>query len=153
MYGEAQRKGVDDFFSANGYATSELFLSLGLPTHSMGKYINESFEDAVALSDSVIDPKVIMAPLEALVEDAITQRGFVDLRTSLPDAVISSEADMHQILGGDGFKDGISVVCDGEALFFSTGMVHDIDAKILPAIIEGYGTTRAQEIDDTTGIS
>ena len=94
-----------------------------------------------------------MAPLEALVEDAITQRGFVDLRTSLPDAVISSEADMHQILGGDGFKDGISVVCDGEALFFSTGMVHDIDAKILPAIIEGYGTTRAQEIDDTTGIS
>jgi len=162
VYAEVQRQGVDEFYSANGYVNAELVISLGLPASNMGQYVRESFPNAVELSDAVIDIQALIDPLEGLIEEAITLRSYLDMRAALPEALVSSEGDMQKILEdvlpprlaeNSDFPDGVCIVCDGEALYYSRGMIQDVETKVVSPLIESYGKTRAQEIDDALNSS
>lgn len=162
VYAEVQRQSVDEFYSANGYVNAELMISLGLPASNMEQYVRESFPDAVELSDAVIDIQALIDPLEGLIQEAIALRSYLDMRAALPEALVSSEGDMQQILEdmlpprlaeNSDFCDGVCIVCDGEALYCSRGMIQDVETKVVSPLIESYGKTRAQEIDDALNLS
>ena len=161
IFVERQRKAVDEFFSANGYITSGKCLSLGIATGRMEEYVRESFPDAVCLSGAMMDAASVVGPLEAMVQEALVAETFVDLSSHLPDDLASNEDDVKTILddivlpnldttvesrGEVGVK-GVTLVSDGEALYFSPGMVNRIRTNLLPHLIESYGKAQAEEMD------
>ena len=162
VYVQKQRQSVEEYFRSNGYVTKHFITSLGVAAGaSKVSFVRECCGqsgdmDIVELPHSVINAKDIVTPLEGLIEEANSLRSFLDPRTALPEALLSNQDDIRELLEeivpsmlpeDVGFSTGTVVICDGGALYCSTGMAKDM-TKILMPLIETYSRQRAKEIDE-----
>ena len=167
VYVQKQRQSVEEYFRSNGYVTKHFITSLGVAAGaSKVSFVRECCGqsgdmDIVELPHSVINAKDIVTPLEGLIEEANSLRSFLDPRTALPEALLSNQDDIRELLEeivpsmlpeDVGFSTGTVVICDGGALYCSTGMAKDM-AKILMPLIETYSKQRAKEIAEARSVA
>ncbi|CAB9514994.1 expressed unknown protein [Seminavis robusta] len=167
---QALREAIDELFGAQGYMTASRGAALGLSKAKMGDYIKESFPSAVLVSDNlVVSSDAILAPLEAVFQEAIAVLGFVDLQSHLPVDILDQEEDTRKIaeelvISSISKQDetkknsktkkkkasasvGVVVLSSSGGLFVSTGMIQHIQKNIVPDLIGKHAKSRAEEID------
>jgi len=103
----------------------------------------------------MIHPDVIVAPLQAAIVESMESESFLDLSLHLPEGMTTTDTrtfiedyvlnhmDNAVSLGR------LIVLVDGEAFYFSSGMMKNIATECLPPLIEEYAKSRAFEIANT----
>jgi hypothetical protein len=112
------------------------------------------------LTNSIVDMDRICRPLEIAVQNALLNKGFVNLRSELPSDFVSCEEDVKEIIDiyfidvlkkqpnlYKSFEDGTTIVNGVIACFFSADMI-TVSKKLLVPLIEEYSKHRAKEIVD-----
>ncbi len=110
--------------------------------------------------DAVLHPDVLIAPLEAVVQEAVdNEDAMVDLSLHLPAALLSHVPICHAILndlvltnlakrvGKEASELGIFVITNQDVYFYSHGLVERIQQTVLPGVIERFGKHKAEELD------
>mmetsp|Transcript_7882 Transcript_7882/g.16124 ORF Transcript_7882/g.16124 Transcript_7882/m.16124 type:complete len:800 (+) Transcript_7882:123-2522(+) len=160
LFTHFQRNVIDSFFRTNGYITETKCVGAGLSRNRMECFVRESFPNAVLLSHSIIDSEVICQPLEVVIQTAILNDGYADLRSLIPLDVASNNDDVEQVINVclvdslklqqdtatfHAFVKGTTLINTDIALFFSHEMSKK-SVKMLDAEIERYSKQRAKEI-------
>ena len=160
IFSHFQRNVIESFFRTNGYITETKCVGAGLSRNRMECFVRESFPNAVLLSHSIIDSEVICQPLEVVIQTAILNDGYADLRSLIPLDVASNNDDVEQVINVclvdslklqqdtatfDAFVKGTTLINTDIALFFSHEMSKK-SVKMLDAEIERYSKQRAKEI-------
>eukprot|EP00984_Skeletonema_dohrnii_P001192 scaffold371_cov84-Skeletonema_dohrnii-CCMP3373.AAC.3 len=160
IFSHFQRNVIDSFFRTNGYITETKCVGAGLSRNRMECFVRESFPNAVLLSHSIIDSEVICQPLEVVIQTAILNDGYADLRSLIPLDVASNNDDVEQVINVclvdslklqqdtatfDAFVKGTTLINTDIALFFSHEMSKK-SVKMMDAEIERYSKQRAKEI-------
>jgi len=93
--------------------------------------------------------------LQIDIDESIHSESFVDLSSHFPDGV--PESDMRILIEeyvfpllNEGAMSGSLIIDDGEALFFSRGMIEQIQTNLIPAVIESYAKDQAKILMDAT---
>jgi hypothetical protein len=156
IYLSMQRTSVDEFFAANGFITADDCRAFGVLESKMGAYVQVSNPTALVLPNSVIMRDVIVSPVEQALIETIANDTFLDLSGHLPQSIMAHEHDVRMIVEymalpivvdktSDG-QGGCTVICNGEALFVSQGMIRHCSKSIVPPLIEAHAKTRAGQI-------
>jgi hypothetical protein len=153
IYTSKRNKAVNDFFSANGFLTAEECPAMGILPSEMKGVLLDTFPTALVLKTCIIHPDIIVTPVQAAVQEAIEERGWLDLSVYIPGQILSQEedADMlvreHILDPQDGDEEGIAMLSPQVALFFSQAFIGDVEETILPSLIESFAKTRAEELE------
>ena len=110
------------------------------------------------MTNSIIDIDKFCRPLSSLIEVALFNQSFADLKSHLPDDITSSEDDMKEIINRhlvrllqeqplvhDAFVSGLTIVNNDMVIFFSEDMVTKCKELLMP-IVEEYSKQRAKDI-------
>jgi len=159
VFSHSQRRIADSFYKTNGYLTEKKCVALGLSRSRVERFVKESFPNATRLTNSIIDTNKICRPLESAVQHAILNQTFADMKSQLPDDLVSSEDDVKQIIDKylvallqeqsrvllNAFEDGLTIV-NGNVVFFFCGDMIKSCKKLLMPMVEEYSKQRAKEI-------
>ena len=102
----------------------------------------------MTLTDSIINPIKFCRPIEQLIQDAIANGTFANLQTHLPDDLASSEDDWREIISDHVAVDipanGLTIITDGMAVFFSHQMVKECKQLLTP-LVNSFCKKRAKD--------
>jgi len=143
-----QRESLEEQYSTQGYVTIETCRSIGIG--SMSDHVRESFPSAQIFDNFALDSERIINPIIPVLQDAISENSFCDMRMHIPEPLLHFESDlialMDNIVTPQIGKEGEVIFSQGEMLYISCGMAKNIQRKILPPLIEDYAKIRAEKL-------
>jgi hypothetical protein len=159
-YTHQQRHAALDCFLSNGFLTLEHGQrKFGIPPSTVRDYLQQAYSDsAICLSESIVHRDVLVASLEAAVQEAVSNEGWIDLTPHVPPDLLSLEDDCRTLLVGHIIEknnefDGIPIIFDGRAVFMCQAMVqHVLESTIVP-LVEPWAKSRARELDATPDVA
>jgi len=152
VHTEKKNQAVLDFFSANGFVTTDECSKMEILPSEMKQVLLNAFPTALVLKFCVIHPDMIVTPLQAAVQGAVSAKTWLDLSVHLPGQILSQEDDTNTIVNEyilsqvkHDHADMIAISSKG-ALFFSKGFVDEVSEELIPGLIETYAKARAEEL-------
>ncbi len=152
-YEENQRNTMIKLFQSHGFVTIDQAKKNGMSMKRCEKCIVEKYSAAIVLEHCIINPALIIAPLQVIVESCDETKSFLDLSMHLPTELTCFKDDVRTTMNDHVLihlkKDGCLVIDENELIYFSHGMISNILEKVLPPLIEDYARTNAENIADT----
>jgi hypothetical protein len=100
----------------------------------------------------MIHPDIIVAPVQAAMEECIEVETFLDLSQYIPDQITVN--DCVNLMRDQIFEEGDNLGCliclVDTTFYFSQGFIKNISENILEPLIESYAKTRAREVTGAT---
>lgn len=106
--------------------------------------------NAVPLTQVIVDTERVVGPLLPILQDAITDHSFADLRLHLPEGLCHSDVItfiQDMAVPRISNESGVTVVSQGEVIFVTSSMIKFISTKLLPPLIETFAHKFAVHLD------
>jgi len=151
-YINQQEQKVEFDFTTNGYVRST---NTTMSQTQLQACISKSFPNAIYLENSIIHPDLIVAPIQAAMEDCTST--VLDLsiqHTYIQDELKHGTSDIHELFSGNlPHANDCLLLSHGEALYIPQQMIQHITTQILPTVIETHAKDHAQQIATTNTTS
>jgi E3 UFM1-protein ligase 1 len=105
---------------------------------------------AITLTQVIVDPDRIVDPLIPVLQDAIADHSFADLRIHLPEGLCNSDVVtiiQNMAVPRVSNTSGVTVCSQGEVIFVTSAMIQFISTKLLPPLIETFANKFAVHLD------
>lgn len=152
-YANSQRNEVDEFYQLNGYITKHQAGIKGVTR--MDVFVRECFPNAVSLPNAMVNPDIVLAPLEAVFLEAIESRSYADLTLNMPEQLFElGDEDISCVVFdhiipranrtdlAEAKLSGILLTKQG--IWFSQSMIDDFTKKHLSCLIESFAIEQGE---------